>query len=212
MQILYVGIDDPLDWSRRQILSSAGYVVMEACDSCQAEAALIKGVRLAIVSNLLNKQERDEVATRIATQSPDTLCLYFAARDLPLRRGEILPRQLTPSEFLKVVGSALMRQHQHPEVQGKYFAYVDYRRRYTHVSDGVCELTGFRREEILGQSIEWLTYGDPSTVPQQFHEYLQTKKMNGSYTLRTKQGGPIQVNYEATVLPDGCLCSQLQPQ
>lgn len=212
MQILYVGIDDPLDWSRRQILSSAGYVVMQAQDLAETDVALGRGVRLAIISNLIRKSDRDEIAARIAAKSPDTLCLYFAARELPACRGEVLPRQLIPGEFLKIVGSSLMKQHQHPEIRGKYFAYVDYRRRYTHVSDGVCELTGFNREEIVGQPVEWLTYGDKDKVPEQFREYLESKKMNGSYVLRTKQGDPVPVRFEATVLPDGCLCSELQPQ
>ena len=61
------------------------------------------------------------------------------------------------NEMLKQVGVALMKQHQHPEISSKYFMYMDRNRRYINVSDGMCELFKWRRCEILGKAIEWLT-------------------------------------------------------
>jgi PAS domain S-box-containing protein len=213
MRILYVGIDDPLDWSRRQILTAAGYVVTDAREPAQVEQALEKGPRLAILSNLILRTERNRIAALISSNAPGLLTLvFFSSFDTAPENAEILPPHLSPSEFLKIVGTALMKQHHHPEIKSDYFLYVDHRRRYTHVSDGVCHLTGFTREEIVGQSIEWLTYPSTNSVPEQFREYLKSKKMSGSYVLRNKEGEPVHVRFDATILPDGCLCSELTPE
>jgi hypothetical protein len=67
--------------------------------------------------------------------------------------------------MLKQVGVALMKQHQHPEISSKYFIYMDRNRRYINVSDGMCELFKWRRGEILGKAIEWLTYSGSADAP-----------------------------------------------
>lgn len=211
MQILYVGTDDQLDWTRKQILSHAGYVVRDVRNRAETEA-LAKEARLALFSNLLAKSERDAVAEVLSSQYPNILRLAFESKDTTPQHGELLPRQLNPDAFLKLVGTAMMRQHQHPEVVSKYFLYVDYRRRYTHVSDGVCEMLGFGRAEIIGQTIDWLTYEDSEKVPALFDEYLKATKMTGTYAVRSKNGQPVRVNFKATVLADGCLCSELLPE
>ncbi len=211
MQLLYVGTDDPLDWTRREILASAGYLVVDARDMAEVTSRA-KAARIVLISNLVSHQKRVEVSRLLASEHPDVLRLAFQTGDSSTEHGECLPSQLDPDQFLKLVGTAVMRQHHHPEVESKYFLYVDHHRRYISVSDGVVELTGFSREEILGKSIEWLTYGVSSEVPAQFHDYLIEKKMAGSYVLRSKAGDPIPVTFEATVLPDGCLCSEITPK
>lgn len=210
MELLYVGTEDRLDWTRRKILISAGHLVIDIRSMAEIGSSA-KAARLVVLSNLLPKQKRDEFSNFLSSQYPDILRLAFYTSDSSPEHGEYLPPQLDPDGLLKVVGSALMRQHHHPEVQSKYFLYVDYRRRYISVSDGIVELTGFSREEILGKSIEWLTYGVSSEVPAQFQEYLAAKKMAGSYVLRSSKGEPVPVTFNATVLADGCLCSELSP-
>ncbi len=209
MQILYVGTDDRLDWTRRKILSVAGYSVLDVREAAQA-GELARTARLAILSNLVSRQKRDAIALFLARQYPDLLQLAFDTWDTTLKHAELIPPQVKPDELLKLVGTALMRQHQHPEVSSKYFLYVDRRRQYTNVSDGVCELLGFRREEIIGRTIDWLTYDDV-TVPALFDEFLKASQMTGTYALRSKKGLPVVVEFTATVLADGCLCSELSP-
>ncbi len=211
MRILYVGTDELLDWSRRKVLASAGYLVMDVHDLAHATEALGKGPRLAILSNLISETERDRISNFLAIRFPDVLRMAFeGAKTLAI--CEPLPRHLEPNAFLKAVGAALMRQHQHPEIDGKYFVYLDYRGRYLHVSDGLCALTGFRREEIIGRRIECLADCEEGPEPCCFGEYRELKDMRGKCNLRSKRGPPIPTNYESTVLPDGCLCSEFSPE
>lgn len=211
MRILYVGKDELLDWSRRKVLASAGYLVMDVRDMAQVADSLSKGPRLAILSNLLSETERGQIADFLAMHVPDVSCMAFDPAKAPAN-CQPLPRHLDPNAFLKAVGAALMQQHQHPEVDSKYFAYFDYRGRYLHVSDGVCELTGFRREEIIGHRIEWLADGEEGPEPCCFGEHRELKNMSGKCNLRSKKGSPIPTNYESRVLPDGCLCSEFSPE
>jgi len=60
----------------------------------------------------------------------------------------------SPAVLLSTTASLLrLRSHAHPELEGKYIAFVDERRRYLDVTDGVCELLSYTRAELLEMTI-----------------------------------------------------------
>ena len=212
MKIMFAGTDDALDLTRRQMLASAGYAVLDVRDADEAAKVLTPDVSLAMISSLVRKGDQIRIAALLASQSPNTLLVSFSTYNSAIEHGEIWPPLLGPEEFLKQVGVAVMKQHRHPEISSKYFMYVDRNRRYINVSDGVCELLKWDREEILGRTIDWLTYPNSADAPVMFRQYLESGKMVGSYMLRSKSGEPVKVKFNARVLPDGCMCSELSPE
>ncbi len=88
--------------------------------------------------------------------------------------------------------------------------FVDGDRRYLDCSDGVCNLLGYRRPEILSKSIDDLGY-DKSEVAALFETYLKNGLQQGDFILRHKTGRPIYVKYHAWKFEDGCLAATWQP-
>jgi hypothetical protein len=212
VKILFAGTNDALDFTRRQLLASAGYVVVDVRDPDEAAKGLTGVVSLAVISNMVKRDDQIRIAAVLASQSPDTLFVNFSREEAANKRGHFIPPLLGPEEFLKQVGVALMKQHRHPEISSKYFMFVDRDRRYINVSDGVCELLKWSREEILGKTIDWLTYPNSADAPVMFRHYIESGEMVGSYVLRCKTGEPVNVTFKATVLPDGCMCSELSTE
>jgi PAS domain-containing protein len=211
VKILFIGTGELLDWTRRQVLASAGYEVVDVHSEAELQGALGSDAPLVLISSLIEKDKQARIADLIASRSPDAVVVALA-NESAMIGGEMVPPLSTPNELLKQIGVALMKQHHHPEVSSKYFLYVDRDRRYINVSDGVSELLGWRREEILGNRIEWLTYPESADAPAMFREYLDEGRMAGSYVLKSKSGAPVRVRFEARVLADGCMCSELFPE
>lgn len=209
MKLLFVGTDDVLDWTRRKILICAGYELALAHDSKTLLYLEVSDTKLALLSNLLSQAERESIESLIRHRWPDMLLLPFSTDRVG--RGPVLPPFADPSEILKIVGSTLMMQHHHAEVDSPFFMYVDRQRRYIHVSHGICELLGMRREQIIGATIDALTYPETADAPALFKEYLSSKGMQGSYILQHADGHPVPVAYDAHIFDDGCMCSCLTP-
>ena len=212
MKILFAGTNDVLDLTRRRLLASAGYVVVDVRDPDEAAKGLTGDVSLAVISSLVKRVDQIEIAAVLASQSPDTLLVTFSTEEAAIKRENFIPPLVGPEGFLKQVGVALMKQHRHPEINSKYFMFVDRNRRYINVSDGVSELLEWSREEILGKTIDWLTYPNSADAPVMFRHYMESGKMVGSYVLRCKSGEPVNVTFKATILPDGCMCSELSTE
>jgi PAS domain S-box-containing protein len=210
VKILFIGTEDLLDWTRRQVLASTGYEVVDGGSGADA-GALNSDASLAVISSLIDTDEQERIAEVLRSKSPETLVIILR-KDSATVGDMIVPPLSDPNELLKQVGVALMKQHHHPEVSSPYFLYVDRNRRYINVSDGVCELTKWRREEILGKKIEWLTYPESADAPAMFQQYLENGRMAGHYQLRSRSGEPVRVRFAAAVLADGCMCSELFPE
>ena len=103
-----------------------------------------------------------------------------------------------------------MASHGHPEIQGRNVAWVDRDRRFVHVTDGFLELIGCDRDEVLGRLIDDFTYPGTANTPEVFHRYLEDGHMAGAYVLRHKSGERVAIEYEAGVLADGCMYSNMQ--
>ena len=88
--------------------------------------------------------------------------------------------------------------------------FVDGDRRYVDCTNGVCELLGYSRPEILTKTIEDVSFDFDEVAPL-FTTYLHSGAQEGDYILRHKTGDPVYVKYRAWVFPDGCLAATWQP-
>lgn len=101
--------------------------------------------------------------------------------------------------------------HSHLEVQGQnYVVFADNNRRYIDCSDGVCELLGYTKSEVLSKTIEDLSY-ITADVPAVFDRFVKHGALDGQYLLRHKNGQSVSMTYKAWVFADGCLAAAWQP-
>jgi PAS domain-containing protein len=83
--------------------------------------------------------------------------------------------------------------HFHPEMAGELVAFVDASRRYVSVTDGVCDLLGYSRAELLHMSIDQVA--DPEfreTVPEAFQRYLTLGAMEGAFGLLARMAAALR--------------------
>ena len=100
--------------------------------------------------------------------------------------------------------SGLPLSHAHAELNGaQYVVFVDSSRRYVDCTEGVCEVLGYLREEILGKRIEDISY-DVKQAEELFAEYVKVGGQEGEYVLRRKDLTPLPIRYRAFVFNDGC--------
>ncbi len=108
-------------------------------------------------------------------------------------------------------GGCYLLSHHHPEVQGAEFAvFTNPSRRYVDCTDGVCQLLGYERQELLASTIDNVSF-HAAEVSKLFAEYLQRGQMNGEFVLRHKTGAPIPIRYRAFVFNDGCTAAIWEP-
>jgi len=120
----------------------------------------------------------------------------------------------SPALLLSATASLLhIRSHSHVEFEGAYVAFVDEQRRYLAVTDGVCELLGYSRSELLQMRIDDVTaHTICSNTSTLFQQYLADGLQQGSYVLRNRDGKEIPISYIARMFPDGCLVARWEPK
>jgi len=125
----------------------------------------------------------------------------------------IITKGGSPALLLSATASLLhIRSHSHVEFEGAYVAFVDEQRRYLDVTDGVCELLGYSRSELLQMRIDDVTaHTMRSNTSPLFQQYLADGLQRGSYVLRHRDGNEIPISYIARAFPDGCLVACWEP-
>lgn len=104
-----------------------------------------------------------------------------------------------------------MLAHSHAELKdAPYVVFVDATRRYVDCSDGVCDLLGYSREQLLAKRIEDISY-DVNEVPKLFAQYLQHGTLEGEYVLQRRDHIPLPIRYKAFVFSDGCRAAIWEP-
>lgn len=102
--------------------------------------------------------------------------------------------------------------HSHSEVAGEYVVFVDANRRYVEVTDGVCRLLGYTREELLSKTIDDITAPElRAQVPETFRQYITQGGLGGHFSLLAKDGRRIPIRYQSKVYPDGCRVARWEP-
>jgi PAS domain S-box-containing protein len=207
-QVLFLGDKDPLTRSRRILLKRAGYkvsVVHEAEEALDHQSWL--GCTLVILDRTVSFDHRREIITKLEALKIGVLDLTAPERFKRDGRGL---SDHGPESFLELVGRAVMASHGHPEIQGRNVAWVDRDRRFVHVTEGFLELIGYDRDEVLGHLIDDFTYPGTANAREVFHRYLKDGHMEGAYVLRHKSGQKVAIEYEAGILADGCMYSNMR--
>jgi PAS domain S-box-containing protein len=102
--------------------------------------------------------------------------------------------------------------HSHSEVAGTYMVFVDTNRRYVEVTDGVCQLLGYSRRELLSMTIDEVAAPElRSEVPETFRQFVAEGGLQGEYWLLTKDRRRIKIHYQSKVYPDGCMVARWEP-
>lgn len=116
-----------------------------------------------------------------------------------------------PTELVSRLESLIsLRSHSHPELESEYVVFADSSRRYTDCSDGVCQLLGYPRMELLNMTIDQVSYRSHKTSTL-FEKYVQRGSMEGQYILKHRSGKPVFITYRSQVFPDGCMAAVWQP-
>src|ERR1700756_2091295 len=80
-----------------------------------------------------------------------------------------------------------MLSHSHPEVkEARWVVFADSARSYGDCTDGVCELLGYSRAEMIERRIEDGSFNDKE-VPKLFADYMKRGSMNGEHVLKTQR-------------------------
>jgi PAS domain S-box-containing protein len=206
--ILLVGQSSPLYETRLWILERAGYRVIK-CGTAAAAA------------DQLNTGEFDLVVLCGSMPAHETASVAQAAKSLPqplpvlsfdsVLRSNVDVRLASlenPNLLLKSVGELIMRHHKHPELKSDLVAYADAERHLIHVSDGVCKLLDYRREELIGMRVEEISEAPSSKVAEMFKSYIREGDQSGPYVLKKSNGEKVLIRYQARILDDGCMVSE----
>jgi PAS domain S-box-containing protein len=206
-QILYLGKTDPLFKSRRILLERAGYKLSPVHDVEKAiEKQAWENCALVILSALIPLLQRRKLKTLVEADGIGVFDLgsssHYSHNTHGLADGG-------PNGFLERVGQVAMISHHHPEVRGENVAWVDRERRYIHVTEGFLRIIGYDRDEVIGCFIDDFTYPGSADAAKQFHRYLKDGRQAGRYFLRHKSGKKVAVDFDASVLEDGCMYSSM---
>ena len=96
------------------------------------------------------------------------------------------------------------------KVAPAYTAVVDPDRKYVDVSEGFCELVGYKREELIGMPYDRLTAVDSADIPTTYRLFSRLGYMHGLWMLVHRTGYRILVRYEAWLRPDKSVQSNLE--
>lgn len=126
----------------------------------------------------------------------------------------IITKGGSPAALLSKTNSLLhVRGHSHAELEGANVVFVDEQRRYLDVTDGVCELLGYSRSELLTMRIDDVTAPVMrSNTSSLFQQYLADGLQHGEYVLLHRNGDEVPINYIARVFPDGCMAASWDPK
>ena len=206
--ILLVGPASPVFKTRLWILQRAGYTVLTCITAAEAAQHLAsEEFNLVILGASLESGEAAQVAARAKAISKWLPVLSFAhtgSVHVDVRLGSLEK----PNLLLKAVGELIMRNHQHPELKSKLVAYADADRHLIHVSDGVCRLLDYDREELIGMRIDDISESPSRAVAEKFKDYVREGGQSGPYVLKKRTGEQVVIHYKAQVLEDGCMVSE----
>jgi CheY-like chemotaxis protein len=202
---------------RKLVLQSAGFAVF--CASSGEEGLELfdrQPVDAVVVDYFMPGMDRAAVAAALKQRSPRLPVIMLTGHpeireyvansiDAFLTKGE------SPQALVESVHSLIkLRNHSHPELQHPYVVFVDSNRRYLDCSDAVCELLGQRRMDLMGLTIDDISY-DPELVSPLFESFRKQRGQTGKYILKHKSGALVPIRYRAHVFNDGCLAACWEP-
>src|ERR1700730_1870054 len=147
-------------------------------------------------------QERLHKASSAAPSEAENHAIRDALQNLRVLREELRDSPSKP----------VTPRHTHPEVCGEYVVFVDANRRYLDMTEGVCSLLGYTREQLLDKTIDDITAPElKGNVSENFQKYVNAGGLSGQFLLLACDGRRVPILYEAKVFPDGCLVARWEP-
>ena len=92
----------------------------------------------------------------------------------------------------------------------QYKTVVNLDRRYVDVSDGFCDLVGYKREELIGKRYDDLTAPKTNDIPTVFKLFTKSGYMHGLWMLVNRQGDTILVRYESWIRADSLIEGRME--
>lgn len=153
---------------------------------------------------LIEEAIRTRLQSLSMSPNPEELrAIDDARRNLRIIQTELQAHQAS-------TGSRLA--HAHAEIAGKYVVFVDANRRYVEVTDDVCQLLGYSRDELLAMTIDDIAAPElRSNVSETFRQYVAAGGLEGRYCLLNKHGQRVPIHYQSKVYPDGCMVARWEP-
>lgn len=201
---------------RRLLLQAQGYRVLTALDG-PAGIHLFKSqpIDAVILDYSMPKMDGGVVATTLKQLRPHVPIIMLSGHGTTPTAAKhsidaFVAKGQAPAVLLATTASLLnIRSHSHPELDGQYVAFADENRRYLDVTDGVCELLGYSRDELLTMTVDDVTAPKMlDNVAPLFHRYLADGRQEGEYLLLSRRGKEIPINYIARVFPDNCMVAR----
>lgn len=204
---------------RKWVLEAEGFQVLTALDGMTGiDLFKARAIDLVILDYNMPEMDGIAVARTLKKLNSAVPIIMLSAHAVPSTANEHIDASITkgesPAVLLSRAASLLhIRKHPHKELEGRYVAFVDEQRFYLDVTDGVCELLGYSRSELLGMRIDDVTAPSihPKT-PRLFQQYLADGLQQGDYVLRHRDGKEIPIDYIARVFPDGCMVARWKPK
>src|SRR5581483_5981755 len=205
---------------RKLVLEAEGYQVVSALDGMQGLKVFRRQrVDAVITDQVMPGLDGVQVAREIKQQNRRVPVIMLSAIPTePEGAGAVVDafvvKGQSPAVLLERLGSLLrIRRHSHEDFDGKYVAFVDQNRKYLDVTDGVCELLGYSRSELLRMRIDDVAAPqEVKNVPPLFERYVSEKSLDGIFRLQNRQGNILRIRYHSRVFPDGCMVARWEPQ
>lgn len=204
---------------RKWLFEAEGFQVLTALDGPRGIELFQKHpVDIVILDYSMPGMDGIAVAKTLKKLRPAVPIIMLSAYAVPAKASESLDAIITkgesPAVIIDTTASLLhLRTHSHAELEGKYVAFVDEHRRYLDVTDGVCELLGYSRSDLLAMRIDDVTSPvmRANTSPL-FQQYLADGLQQGDYILQRRDGKDVTIKYLARIFPDGCMVARWEPR
>ena len=203
--------------SRKRELQSSGFSVLTASSSKDAVTIFTSQPVDAVVLDCAEPDiECGNAPAPIKKLNPRTPVILLSPKppleDLSSIVDVFIPKeQDDPSMLSSRLNSLInLRSHNHPELQKEYVIFADSSRRYLDCSDGICQLLGYDRMELIGMTIDDVSFS-PDRTPGLFEKFLKRGEQDGEYVLRHKSGRPVLITYHSYAFADGCLAAVWEP-
>jgi CheY-like chemotaxis protein len=214
--LLVTDTDSNLTPHRNQ-LESSGFSVVTVLTSEDGIALFKSGsVDAVVVDEAAEKESQHAFTAAIKQLNPRTPVIMVAesvavAEKIRALVDALVLKSQEPEQLSDKLKSLIkIRSHSHPQLDNEYVVFSDGARRYLDCSDGVCNLLGYSRMELLGMTIDDVSYR-PQKTHGLFEEYVKHGSLEGQYILRHKSGKPVFIQYRSEIFPDGCMAAVWEP-
>jgi PAS domain S-box-containing protein len=226
-KILSVGYERAGLLLRNWVLERAGYYVLPATSKDQALSLLrLQRCDLVIIAGSIPKEHLAQIVSAAPKGLP-ILSMFGGARIEAAGISAYMPLLDGPEVMLNTVRQLLAEpmpvrsadahlavkpaHHEQHGLQSPYLVFADSNRRLVEVTEEVCGLLGYKREELLGKTVEDITAPNTAPVAELYEQFVQEGFQEGSYMLRHSTGRSIPMRYRAQVFPDGCMAAEWYP-